>query len=149
MSCATSWDNKRPLSTAEMLALLEEDEDLQPAESIDVVYIPPPVDELTDEEDIDDDIMRESDDFLLDVAGTYEIHANLPDETEVKEPPTPSSSKKMKTSTKPASKVKKVIPKWKKENPIYTSLPQEEEKVMIKLRTNLVENHLTKFFRCI
>lgn len=48
---------------------------------VDIVYIPPPVNELTDEEKIDDDICENEWD-LIDVVGTYEIHVSLPDTAE-------------------------------------------------------------------
>jgi len=64
-----SWKNKRPLSTAELLAILEEDEDLFQTDAVDAVYIPPPIDEVTDEEELDDDL-RENVINLPDVAGT-------------------------------------------------------------------------------
>nr|CAH7746855.1 unnamed protein product [Callosobruchus chinensis] len=97
-----SWEDRRPLSTAELLALIEEDEDLQLADSMDAVYIPPPV-ELTDEEDIDDQVC-ETEMNLPDVAGTYEIHVKLPEEETNED--VRSKSKKVKISAKT-----KIIPK--------------------------------------
>jgi hypothetical protein len=44
-----SWENERPLSTAELLAILNEDEDFWQTYTVDAVYIPPPVDKVTDE----------------------------------------------------------------------------------------------------
>ena len=70
-----SWKNERPLSTAELLAILEEDEDLfqtDAVDAVDAVYIPPPVDEVADEEKLDDDL-HENEINLPDVAGTYGI----------------------------------------------------------------------------
>lgn len=75
-----SWENKRPLSTAELLAILVEDEDLLQTDTVDAFYIPPPIDEATDEEELDGDIC-ENVINLPDVAGIYEIHASLPDTT--------------------------------------------------------------------
>lgn len=76
-----SWKNEKPLSTAELLAILDEDEELLQSEIVDAVYIPLIVDEITDEEAFDDDI-RENVINLPDVAGTYEIHAISPDTSE-------------------------------------------------------------------
>jgi len=117
-----SWKNEKPLSTAELLAILDEDEELLQSEIVDAVYIPPIVDEITDEEDFDDDI-RENVINLPDVTGTYEIHVISPDTSEdLVNQSIPSSSKKI------INKSKKALPKWKKEVPIYTTEPQNEEK---------------------
>ncbi|XP_033220935.1 piggyBac transposable element-derived protein 3-like [Belonocnema kinseyi] len=118
-----------PLSTAEILAILEEDEDLLQANIIDAVYIPPSVDELTDEEEIDHVICENGED-LPDCAGTYEIHASLPDTSEETDKPSlPSSSKKAKVCKKTIKyNSKKDLPKWTKKNPIYATEPQNEEK---------------------
>ncbi|KAF5308714.1 hypothetical protein FQR65_LT06075 [Abscondita terminalis] len=50
----------RPLSMRELEAIIEEDFSIVKANTIDAVYIPPTVDELTDEEDIDDDLLEEN-----------------------------------------------------------------------------------------
>lgn len=121
-----SW--QKPLSTAELLAILNEDEDLLQSDTVDAVYIPPPVDEVTDEEELDDDICENAIN-LPDIAGTYEIHASLPDTSEdLDSQSLPSTSKKAKVSKKTINKSKTALPKWKKEVPIYTTEPQNEEK---------------------
>lgn len=51
-----SQKNKRPLSTAELLVIFDEDEDLLQTDTVDAVYILPHVDEVTNEEKFDDDI---------------------------------------------------------------------------------------------
>lgn len=134
-----SWENKRPLSTAELLAALEEDEDLLESDTIDAVYIPPSVDELTDEEEISDDIC-ENDSNLPDVAGTYELHASFPDTSEdLNNLSVPSSSKKAKVSIKTTkTKSNKTLPKWEKINPIYTTKPQNEEKNIMEQIENSI-----------
>ncbi|XP_030751364.1 uncharacterized protein LOC115878894 [Sitophilus oryzae] len=43
---------------------------------IDAVYIPPNVDELTDEENFSDDVERREQNENADIAGTFEIHTN-------------------------------------------------------------------------
>nr|CAH7734201.1 unnamed protein product [Callosobruchus chinensis] len=125
-----SWEDRRPLSTAELLAIIEEDEDLQLADSMDAVYIPPPVDELTDEEDIDDQGC-ETEMNLPDVAGTYEIHVKLPEEETNED--VRSKSKKVKISAKT-----KIMPKWTKEHPIYKNSPQEEEQMRLEKLENKI-----------
>ena len=46
-------------------------------DTIDAVYIPPEVDTLTDEENIDDDLLIEEHPLnALEIAGTFEIHSN-------------------------------------------------------------------------
>lgn len=64
-----------------MIAILEEDEDLLAASSIDAVYIPPLVDEHTNEEDLHDNICEDGTD-LPDLTGTYEILISLRDTPE-------------------------------------------------------------------
>jgi hypothetical protein len=87
-----SWENERPLSTAELLAILNENEDLWQTDTVDAVYIPPPVDEVTDE--LEDEIYENVDD----IAETYEIHASLPDTSEdCDSQSVPSTSKKSKS----------------------------------------------------
>lgn len=51
-----SHDMRRPLTKQELLAELE---NLTDDEEVDAVYIPPEVDELTDEENLDDNIMQD------------------------------------------------------------------------------------------
>lgn len=133
-----SWKNIRPLSTSELLAILNEDEDLFQTDTIDAVYIPPPVDEVTDEEEIDDDIC-ENVINLPDIARTYEIHVCLPDISEDFDSQTlPSSSKKAKVSKKTINKSKTALPKWKKEVPIYTTEPRNEEKKNLEHIENII-----------
>lgn len=123
-----SWKNERPLSTAELLTILEEDMDLLETNTVDAVYIPLPVDEVTDEEELDDDIY-ENEINLPDVAGTYEIHTSLPDTFEdLYNQSLPSSSKKSKVSKKTINKSRTALPKWIKDAPKYITEPQNEEK---------------------
>ncbi|CAH0559508.1 unnamed protein product [Brassicogethes aeneus] len=63
------WEMKRALNTNELLALLEEDSDCENAESVDVVYVPPDTDEITDEENIDENVIGEER-LEADIAGT-------------------------------------------------------------------------------
>lgn len=107
---------------------MEEDEDLFQTDAVDAVYIPPPVDEVTDKEELDDDL-RENVINLPDVAGTYEINASLHNSSEdLDSQSLPSSSKKSKVSKKTINKSKTALPKWKKEVPVYTKAPQKKEK---------------------
>ncbi|KAF2886899.1 hypothetical protein ILUMI_19274, partial [Ignelater luminosus] len=69
--------NKRPLTSAELLALLEVTDNLVGADSIDAVNIPPPVDEVEDSEDIDDDGQIHCKNDLVDVAETYKIYSKI------------------------------------------------------------------------
>lgn len=45
-------------------------------ETSSFVYVPLPVDELTDEEEFDDDMISENEAELPDIAGFYEAHAS-------------------------------------------------------------------------
>ncbi|KAF2890909.1 hypothetical protein ILUMI_15264, partial [Ignelater luminosus] len=46
------WEMKKPFTIKELEAIVE---DIQNGDDIDAVYIPPDVDILTDEKDLDDD----------------------------------------------------------------------------------------------
>lgn len=120
--------SKKALSSQEIMGLLEEEEDLQNANQIDAVYIPPPVDSLTDEEDLDDDMLSGFDNTLpTDIAGTYEIHTDLPTEAEnMQEEPSHSVTKKRKLSKKSS----KCIPGWKMDHPTYVIFPKNDETAM-------------------
>ncbi|KAK9875266.1 hypothetical protein WA026_007657 [Henosepilachna vigintioctopunctata] len=121
-----SW--KQALSSQEIMSILEEEEDLEDANQIDAVYIPPTVDNLTDEEGLDDDVLGDYDNIVsTDIAGTYEIHTDLPAEPEnTQDEPGPSTSKKPRLSKKSP----KCVPVWKKEHPTYTNFPTSDETAM-------------------
>ncbi|KAG7197704.1 hypothetical protein KM043_014464 [Ampulex compressa] len=72
---------KKILTAEEIIAVLKE---LKTEEAIDAVIIPPEVHELTDEEEIEDGRMiinDGGDELLVDVVGTFEIHATIEDKT--------------------------------------------------------------------
>ncbi|CAH0713964.1 unnamed protein product, partial [Brenthis ino] len=119
---------QRALSSQEILSILEEEKDLEDANQIDAVYIPPTVDNLTDEEDLDDDALGDYENTVpTDIAETYEIHTDLPAEPEnTQGEPGPSTSKKPRLPKKSP----KYVPDWKKEHPIYTHFPTSDETAM-------------------
>ncbi|CAH0723619.1 unnamed protein product, partial [Brenthis ino] len=119
---------QRVLSSQEILSILEEEKDLEDANQIDAVYMMPTVDNLTDEEDLDDDALGDYDNTVpTDIAGTYEIHTDLPAEPEnTQGEPGPSTSKKPSLPKKSP----KCVPDWKKEHPIYTHFPTSDETAM-------------------
>lgn len=63
-------DPKRPLTLRELEAIVE---DLDLNEEIDVCYIPPDVDDITDEKNIDDNVIGGVENLHVDIAGTFEI----------------------------------------------------------------------------
>lgn len=65
-------DWKRPLTLRELEAIVE-DLDLNEENDIDICYIPPEVDDLTDEENIDEDVTGKLENLPVDLAGTFEI----------------------------------------------------------------------------
>ncbi|KAG5869134.1 hypothetical protein JTB14_001907 [Gonioctena quinquepunctata] len=67
--------NEESTDGARVCALLEDELDYQNSDSIDVVYVPPETDEVTDEENIDENIIGEEI-MEADIAGTYEIQVN-------------------------------------------------------------------------
>ncbi|KAK9701185.1 hypothetical protein QE152_g30775 [Popillia japonica] len=86
------------------------------------VIIPPEVDELTDEEQVDDDLLRD-DNVFQDIAGSFEIITSAKDDIIVSEPSTSSitTARKKKKSKTVSS------PKWERKHPEYTSGPTSAE----------------------
>lgn len=62
------------LTLDEALALLCEEDAEGEVEKADVIIVPPDADELTDEEDVNDDIIGEI--SIQDVPGTLEVHVD-------------------------------------------------------------------------
>ncbi|KAF2894891.1 hypothetical protein ILUMI_11285 [Ignelater luminosus] len=114
MSCLSAmvqkWEMKRPLTIKELEAIVE---DIQNGDDIDAVYIPLDVDTLTDEENLDDDVLLEKVP-VTDVAGTFEVHVESSDDDEPIAEPSTSKMKKV-------VKQKLPLPSWRKENPQYSS----------------------------
>ncbi|KAF2879017.1 hypothetical protein ILUMI_27158 [Ignelater luminosus] len=81
----------------------------------DGVYILPDADTLTDEEDLDNDVLLEKVP-VTDVAGTFEVHVESSDDDEPIAEPSTSKMKKV---------VKQKLPlqSWRKANPQYSSSP--------------------------
>lgn len=78
-----------------------------------------------DEEDLDEDALGDYDNTVpTDIAGTYEIHTDLPVEPEnTQGESNPSTSKKPRLP----KKLPKCVPDWKKEHPTYTHFPISDE----------------------
>lgn len=68
---AYDYNMRRPLTQLELIAEIENMSD----DDIDAVLIPPEVDELTDEENVDDNIIG-TETIPSDVTGTFEIHSH-------------------------------------------------------------------------
>ncbi|KAF2898316.1 hypothetical protein ILUMI_07859 [Ignelater luminosus] len=117
---AQKWEMKRPLAIKELEAVVE---DIQNGDDIDAVYIPPDVDTLTDEEDLDDDVVLEKAP-VTDVAGTLEVHVESSDDDESIAEPSTSNRKKMEKQKLP-------LPSWKKAN-------QQSQRLHHKFRFYLV-----------
>ncbi|KAF2881373.1 hypothetical protein ILUMI_24816 [Ignelater luminosus] len=70
--------NERRLTIKELESIVE---DIQNGDDIDAMYIPPDVDTLTDEEDLDNDVLLEKVP-VTDVGGTFEVHVESSDDDE-------------------------------------------------------------------
>lgn len=116
---------KRALTTEELSALLEEELDYQNYDSIDVVYVPPETDDLTDEENIDENIIGEEV-MEGDIAGTYEIQVNEDSHDSENDLPLREIAKRDESENQKATKSQKhVIPEWKRiDIPTYSGSPQ-------------------------
>lgn len=92
---------------------LEENPPGDEIDVIDIVELPPPVSDLTDEEDLDDDVLEDNENsdptyVPADVVGTIEIHQG--NVTEVDTSELDIAQRKIKDI------------QWKKTNPSYTKL---------------------------
>ncbi|XP_072399461.1 uncharacterized protein [Diabrotica undecimpunctata] len=136
----SEYQMKRPLSVKELQAILEDDSDLEEADEIDAVYIPPLVNVLTDEEDLDDNLLIEEE-ALTDIAGTFEIYTRSREEaktpTESILEPSTTRGKKRKVNSERKCKPTQYTPDWSKSSENYSSSPKDNEfnkKEEIKLR---------------
>ncbi|XP_072400360.1 uncharacterized protein [Diabrotica undecimpunctata] len=89
---------------------------------VDAVYIPPNVDELTDEEDIDENLRMNDESIDKEIAGTLEIEVDI-DNDICDEPEEPVPGKKRRFSGK---KERENI-EWEKKEVVYTHLPTSNE----------------------
>ena len=124
------YEYKRPLSLQELQALPEEDSDLENSDEIDAVYIPPTVDTVTDEEDINDDLIMEQQ-GPVDVAGTFEVQTKSSDDRSSFAGPSTSGTQN-KPSGKKQNKQKLHVPSWTKEEARYSSVSSDTEFAKIK-----------------
>ncbi|KAF2902242.1 hypothetical protein ILUMI_03944 [Ignelater luminosus] len=100
------------ITITELEAIVEE---IQNGDDMGAVYIPPDVDTLTDEKDLDDDVLLEKVP-VTDVVGTFEVHVESSDDDEPIAEPSTSKMKKV-------VKQKLPLPSWRKENLQYSSSP--------------------------
>ena len=114
---------RQKLQTAEeIIAVLDE---LESEEAVDAVIIPPDVDELTDEEEMDDGHLIINDggnELPKDVVGTFEIHAHLDNCKDKSDPETVQN-----ISDEPKHKKRKPVTNWQKCEPSYTDSPKNCE----------------------
>lgn len=79
---------RKSIKMSEIMAILneptsddEEDQVILNSKEVDVIYIPPPVvEDVTDEEDLDDDLIQlndNNDDCLHEIAGTVELQYSV------------------------------------------------------------------------
>lgn len=107
-----SWEIKRALTTKELMACLEEDLDLENSNDIEVTYISPDVDEMTDGENIDDNLIEEEN-IDKDIAGIYEVYAPAESDSDEDNIPLSEISKKKRKYNSKGSKNKiNVRPDW-------------------------------------
>ncbi|KAK3878905.1 hypothetical protein Pcinc_016491 [Petrolisthes cinctipes] len=106
-------------------------------DTIDIIHVPPPVDELTDEEDLDEDVIDDefADPSFLppEVSGTVELHQY--EETRSKD----ASDTEYEQPQKKTKSTKSCSIKWKKKDQIFSSQTQQNaerrrEELKLKLR---------------
>ncbi|KAF2904968.1 hypothetical protein ILUMI_01211 [Ignelater luminosus] len=106
----------RPLTLQELEAELE---NLEDGLKIDAVIIPPEVDELTDEEDIDENLLQGKN-IAQDVAGTFQIMTTDSEVLENLDTENTGTATCTRKKEKQNSKVTPYIPNWKKKHPNTT-----------------------------
>ena len=99
--------------------LFEEDEEEDTSGRADVIIVPPDVDELTDEEDIAEDVMGEI--SVQDVPGTLEVHVDrVPVEQH-------AENKAKSTTSRKKRKFCDSEPVWKHKTPEYRKVKERSE----------------------
>ncbi|XP_072403287.1 uncharacterized protein [Diabrotica undecimpunctata] len=137
MSKFSKYEMKRALTTKELMALLEEDSDCENADSLDVVYVPPETDEISDVEDIDDNIIG-TEGIKTDIAGTYEIQVNENSDDSDDDIPLNHRSKRPKKEPDKNNK-SKFVPSWvKTDTPSYSAVIQHQSDRYLE---NIKANH--------
>ena len=108
------------LTVDEAIDLLFQEDDEGEVENADIIIVPPDVDELTDEEDVSEDIIGEL--SVQDVPGSLEIHKD----SVVSEKCTTDNAK----SASRARKKRKFCnsePKWKHQDPKYSKVKERSQ----------------------
>ena len=108
------------LTVEEAINILFQDDEDDEIENADVIIIPPDVDELTDEEDISEDIIEEV--SVQDVPGSLEVQVN--------QQPIENPTKDRGASAKSSRKKRKFCntePIWKHKNPEYSKVKERSE----------------------
>lgn len=97
------------------------------SDRVNVVYIPPPVDEQSDEEIINDETVFGEEDFHLDIAGEVELEYDAPSSEEE------DVEMEASTSHAPRSKSKKpyAIPQWTKRYISSDKVPNNDQEEII------------------
>lgn len=113
--------------------LFKEDQEGDTTERADMIIVPPDVDELTDEEDIDEDVMGEI--SVQDVPGSLEVH--------VDRVPVEHHAKKKEKSTTSSRKKRKFCdsePIWNHKTPEYSKVKERSvhhNECLQKMKENL------------
>lgn len=103
---------------------------------IDAVYIPPNVDELTDEEEFSEDVERSEENRNIDIAGTFEIHTNESDLYDDSDEET-LAVKRQNILEQNQTDLK---PVWRSGQIIHQNVPQSREEEMMETLRNQLEN---------
>jgi len=128
-----SWKMKQPLTTKEMMAIIEEDPDIQNTNDIDIIYIPPEVDEVTDEEDIDDNVIGEGS-LHNEIAGTFEICATNLVDSDSDDDNTPLAEFANKRRKSESKKKFNANPNWQiNGTPTYSSTPVSTNNTLLNI----------------
>lgn len=145
---------KNALSLAEVEEIINADDFYRSDEedNLDIILIPPTVDEITDEEEVDDDTTLIDAPEIHDAAGTFEIKCHLEEEQSeasyLESQPSTSRQlsavqrrKKSKQSVSKKQKLSREEAKWTSEKPNYKQLPEGNSKHVKNTMNNIKEKY--------
>lgn len=127
--------SKKYLRIEEVIAILEDEDEneeiaaVASSSNVNVVYIPPDADEISDEEQIDDNVMNDNGAIDVDIAGTVELEYESEDESE--------NDKIAEPTTKRYKSINEFnVPKWTRRISSFDKTPVDVEEERVR---NVVE----------
>lgn len=151
---------RKSIKMSEIMAILneptsddEEDQVILNSKEVDVIYIPPPVvEDVTDEEDLDDDLIQlndNNDDCLHEIAGTVELQYSVETENIKDAENEPIGTENPSTSSACGGLKRKsdfALPIWRKPRDFeYTRTPINVEALKMEEIFSEISKYLIHF----